>query len=109
MHLYDGKENDFIFGRTRSMLLNQTWLVPNLFSSSSADELSIRFYIAAANGSVVSTETGLNKYPFVPGKHLVECPLEQMPEKILYYMENEKEWRVLSRNMLSLITKDLTF
>jgi hypothetical protein len=108
MQIYDGERNDFIFGQKRKEILNRTHFVLNIFFSGPTDELSIRFFVAAANGAVVLTEPGANKYPFVPGKHLVQCPIEEMPDQIEYYVKHPEEWRSISNNMLSLIQNELT-
>lgn len=108
MHIYDGEEADFIFGDERTNILNRTWFVLNFFFSGPTDELSIRYYISGANGAVVLTEPGKNRYPFVPGKHVVECDLEDMPDTIMYYLENQWEWSHISRNVFDLISNEIT-
>jgi hypothetical protein len=108
MRIYDGKEADFIYGDERTALLNRTWFVLNVYFSGPTDELSIRYYIAGANGSVVLTEPGKNRYPFMPGKHIVESELENMPETIHYYLENSHEWSTISRNVIDLVSNEFT-
>ena len=108
MRVFDGEETPFIFGDKRTRILNRARFVLNVFPYPT-DELSIRYYIAAANGRrVVLTEPGKNEYEFVPGKHLVECPLEEMPGTINYYLEHEKEWQAISDDMLSLVQNEST-
>jgi hypothetical protein len=108
MNIYDGVTNPFIFGDTRTEILNRTWFVANVFFSGPTDELSIRYFISGANGAVVLTEPGLNKYPFVPGTHLVEAPVSEMSDKIFYYLDHPQEWEEISHNMTSLIQNELT-
>lgn len=108
MQVYDGRKRAFIFAARRMQILNRAWFVPNIFFSGPTDELSIRFFIAAANGAVVITEPGLNRYPFIPGRHIVECSVEEMPEQIEYYIEHEEQWKKLSREMHVLVTEKLT-
>ena len=108
MHIYDGYENNFIFDEERTQLLNRTRFVLNIFFSGPTDELSIRYYVAAANGAVMLTEPGQNKYPFIPGKHLVECPLEKMPDTIEYYLNHQAEWSALSNAMLEFMRREVT-
>lgn len=108
MHIYDGGKNGFIFGKKRTEILNRAWFVLNVFFSGPTDELSIRFFIAAANGAVIITEPGVNKYPFVPGKHLLECSIAEMPETITHYIESKNEWQIISQNMLDLIRNEIT-
>ena len=107
MQVYDGEENAFIYGEKRTQILNRAWFVLNVFTKP-IDELSIRYYLAAANGAVVITEPGENKYPFIPGEHLVECSIDEMQNKITYYLEHEEEWRAISQNMLRLMKSELT-
>ena len=108
LRIYDGVDREFIFGEERTRLLNRTYFVPNIYFSSPSDELSIRYHIAAANGAVVITEPGINQYRFDAGTHLVESPLEKMPERICYYLENEEVWRQLSINVGQLVREELT-
>jgi hypothetical protein len=107
MHIHDGETSGFIFGEERTRLLNRTCFVLNVFTQP-ADELSIRYYVAAANGAVILTEPGANRYPFVAGEHLVECPIDAMPDKVMYYLEHLAEWNRLSSNMLALMQNHLT-
>lgn len=107
MLIFDGVENPFIYGEKRTEILNRAWFVPNIYFSDPSNELSIRFYIAAASGAVVITEPLVNEYSFIPGEHLVEASIKTMPSTMLYYIENEEAWRTLSNNMLAHMKKDL--
>jgi hypothetical protein len=108
MHIYDGVENDFIFGEKRTEILNRARFVLNVYFSGPTDEVSLRYFVAGANGAVVITEPGKNKYPFIPGEHLVECEIEKMPQIITGYLENEDDWQRISDNMSNLIRNELT-
>lgn len=108
MHIYDGEKNGFIFGKKRTEILNKAWFVLNVFFSGPTDELSIRFFVAAANGAVIITEPGANKYPFIPGKHLLECSIKEMPDTIIHYIDNKDKWQNISQNMLRLIKNEIT-
>lgn len=107
MQVYDGEKNDFIFGLERTEILNRTWFALNVFFSGPTDELSIRFFVSGSSGAVILTEPGLNRYAFVPGEHIVECPIEEMPDMIEYYIEHEDEWLKLSNGMLDLMRNEL--
>jgi len=107
MHIHDGLEKPFIFGEERTNLLNRTWFVLNILTSPT-DELSIRYYIAAANGAVILTEPGKNEYPFINNVHLVECPPQQMAETVSYYINHPEEWQRISQNAYSLVSQELT-
>lgn len=107
MLVYDGVEKPFIFGEERTSLLNRSWFVLNIYAYL-ADDLSIRYYIAAANGAVILTEPGKNEYPFNNNIHLVECPPEQMAETVSYYINHPKEWQRISQNAYDLVSQELT-
>lgn len=108
MQVYDGAENGFIYGAERTALLNRTRFVLNANFSGPTDELSIRYYIAAANGAVILREPNANQYPFVPGVHLIECLPSDMVDVVDYYSEHPEELRQIADNALELVTKELT-
>lgn len=107
MLVYDGVEKPFIFGEERTSLLNRSWFVLNILAYPT-DEISIRYYIAAANGAVILTEPGKNTYPFKNRVHLVECPPEQMTETVSYYINHPNEWQRISQNAYNLVSQELT-
>ena len=107
MQIHDGKSGDFIFGEKRTQILNRARFILNVFTQA-ADELSIRYFVAAANGAVVLTEPGANKYPFASGKHWVQRPIEEMPDTVMHFLEHEKERRSIAREMLDLMQSELT-
>jgi len=96
---HDNEERPFIFRDERTEILDRASFVLNVLTHPK-DELSIRYYVAAANGAVVLTELGESEYPLVPGKHLVECSVEEMPDTIMYYLIHPDEWRAISTEML---------
>lgn len=108
MLIFDGVQNNFIYGNQRTELLNRTKFVINLYFNDARDELSIRYFIAGANGAVVLTEPSIHQYPFIPGVHVVECPIHKMPEVITYYDNHTDEWQKISANMSSLLHNKLT-
>jgi hypothetical protein len=108
MLIFDGEQNDFIFKEKRQEILNRTWFVLNVFFSGPTDELSIRFYVAAANGAVILTEPGENKYPFIDGVHYLESPVAEMPDVIASHLKEKDKLIKISRNMQTLMKSRLT-
>ena len=108
MAIYDGVHNDFIFGENRTRILNRTKFVLNVNFSGPTDELSIRYFIAGANGAVILREPNANQYPFIPGKHLIECDVRKMPDVIEYFLDHPEERDAIANNMLQLIQTQLT-
>jgi hypothetical protein len=107
MHVYDNVHLPFIFGEKRTEIINRSWFMLNVLAYP-ADEISIRYYIAGANGAVVLTEPGKNKYPFENGKHLVECPVSEMADKVDYYIKHSDEWQKISTAMLEWMRTEVT-
>lgn len=108
MNVYDGVATPFIFGEQRTQLLNRSKFVLNLNAYGTKDELSIRYFIAAANGAVILREPNDNQYPFDPGKHLVECHPAEMVKVIAHYQNHPEERESIASNMYQLITTELT-
>ena len=107
MQVYDGIEKPFIFGEERTSLLNRSWFILNILAYPT-DEISIRYYIAAANGAVILTEPGKNEYPFENWAHLVECLPQQMAETVSYHINHPEEWQRISQNAFNLVSQELT-
>ena len=107
MLIFDGVNTPFIFGEKRTQILNRTWFVANIYEHLTYD-LSVRFIHAGANGAVVITEPSPNQYPFVPGIHMVECPVKEMPNRIMYYISHPEEWEKISSANFKLISEELT-
>jgi hypothetical protein len=108
MHVCDGESRPFVFGEQRTELLNRAWFVLNVNAYAPSDELSIRHFISASNGAVVVTEPNANRYPWQAGRHLIECPVAEMPERIAHLVAHPDQWRALADNMHQLITQELT-
>jgi hypothetical protein len=102
----DGVENPYVFGRDRIKLLNRTRIVLNLVRTP-YDDNSLRFYLSAPNRALIVSEPILRHTPFEPGVHLVEAPIEQLPETIAYYLEHEDECRSIVANAYDLVTEEL--
>jgi spore maturation protein CgeB len=44
-----------------------------------------------ANKALVISEPMYDPAPYVPGRHFISAPLEEMPALIRYYLDNESE------------------
>lgn len=107
MQIHDGYDHPLVYGNDRMQLLNRARFVLNL-SSHPDDELSIRHFVAAANGAVVISEPNNNRYPFVAQKHFLSMPAAEMPAAIDYYVRHEDERRAMAEQMYRLVTTELT-
>lgn len=109
MYVVDGIENPFIFDDERTEFLNRAKITLNLTRTWYDDNFS-RFSFAAPNRSLIVSELVLPHCPpFEAGKHYVSAPIEQLSEKILYYLGNDVERKRIVDNAYHLITTELTF
>lgn len=105
--MIDGVENPYVFGDERTTLLNRTKIVLSVLRAG-WDNHSMRYFLAAPNRAMIVTEPTLPHTPFMPGVHLVEAPIEQMPDTICYYLSHEEERQRIAEQAYQLATTDLT-
>lgn len=106
MRIHDGIERPFIFGEPRTALLNRTKFVINAHVRPS-DEISIRHFIAMANGAVVLSEPNRNWYPFRAGEHYLECEPDQFASTIREFEHRSGDREAMADRAEELITSRL--
>jgi hypothetical protein len=107
MHVVDGVENPYVFGRERNILLNRTVITLNLLREE-YDDNSLRYFLAAPNRALIVSEPTLPHTPFMPNVHLVEAPAERIPDTIAYYLANEQARMKIVEAAYQLTTQCLT-
>ncbi len=100
----DGERHPYVFGDERTVLLNRTKVVLNLLRAE-WDNNAMRFHLAALNRALVVTEPMVDQTTFVPGVHLVEAPIEEIPDRILHYLAYEDERQAITEQAYQLITR----
>ncbi len=100
----DGERHPYVFGDERTVLLNRTKVVLNLLRAE-WDNNAMRFHLAALNRALVVTEPMVDQKTFVPGVHLVEVPVEEIPDRILHYLAHEDERQAITEQAYQLITR----
>jgi glycosyltransferase involved in cell wall biosynthesis len=109
MYVVDGKENPFIHGKKRTYILNRTKITLNLTRTWYDDNYS-RFSMAAPNCSLIVSEPLLPHCPECqPGLHYVSAPVDELADKIIYYLENETERQQIVEQAYQLVTTELAF
>jgi len=103
----DGVEHPYVFGAERTKLLNRTCIALNLLREA-FDDNSMRYFIAAPNRALIVTEPTLPHTPFVPGTHLVQSTIDQLPDTICYYLKHQEERTRITENAYRLVTDELT-
>ena len=103
----DGENHPYVFGEERTRLLNRSKITLNVLRTP-WDNHSLRYFLAAANRSLIVTEPTAPHTPFVPGKHLVEAELEQMAQTIRSYLADDEARRTITEQAHRLVTGELT-
>ncbi len=111
MYVADGVSHPFIYGETRTRLLNQAKITLNLLAAARHDNIfPYRFHVAAGNRCVVVTEPELNHCSsYVAGTHYIVATSQQMVETIVYYLQHEDERQQIAENAYQLVTTKMTF
>jgi hypothetical protein len=107
MKVVDGVENPYVFGKERTKLLRRTKIALNLLREP-WDDNSLRFFFAAENHVLIVSEPSLPHSPFLPGRHVIEVPIDQLTETIIYYLSNDEARREITDSANRLVTEQLT-
>ncbi len=96
-----------LYGAARTELLNRSLLMINILREPQ-DYVGQRFMLAAANKVLVISEPVVDRSPFVPGQHLVTAPLNEMADKVEFYLANDDKRQEIVDRSYRLVTKELT-
>jgi spore maturation protein CgeB len=88
-------------------LLNRTKILLNL-ARTPGEFPDLRLILGMANKALVISEPIYRPDPFVPGQHFVSVSIDEMPEKIRYYLAHDEERASISERAHELITQDVT-
>jgi glycosyltransferase involved in cell wall biosynthesis len=97
-----------LWGEERVRFLNRTKIIVHL-QRYPGKVAAMRFIIAMANGVLVISEPSYKPEPFVDGEHYVVATVDEMPEKIRYYLAHPEERERITRSAYRLVTEELTF
>lgn len=107
VYMADNEENSFIFGRTRTELLNRSKITLNLTRTWYDDNFS-RFILAAPNRSLIVSERLLPHCPyFEPGTHYMAAPADALFNLILRCLEDEEGRSQIVENCYKLVMNKL--
>lgn len=95
------------WGAQRTELLNRTKILLNL-ARTPGEFPDLRLILGMANKALVISEPIYRPDPFVPGRHFISVSIEEMPEKIRYYLTHDTERASISERAHGLITQDVT-
>jgi len=78
------------WGDARTELLNRTRILLN-FPRTAGEMSGMRFFLGISNLALVVSEPIYRPDPYIPGEHFVSTSLEDMPEVVQHYLQNEAE------------------
>jgi hypothetical protein len=110
VHIYmaDSEDKPFIFREERTQFLNRAKITLNV-TRTWYDDNFLRFAMAAPNRSLIVSEPMLpHCSEYQAGVHYISAPVEQITEKILYYLQHEAERQHIVENAYQLVTSQLT-
>jgi len=96
------------WGEGRTQLLNRAKILLNLprHSGLLAD---LRLILGMATGALVISEPVYLPDPYLPGKHYVEAPTEEMAETSQLYLADEEARRRITDAGYTFVTEELTW
>lgn len=82
--------NPAYWGENRVKLVNRAKILLNV-SRTAGEYSGLRILLGLANKALVISETIYDPAPYVPGKHFVMAPVEEIPDLVRYYLTNTEE------------------
>jgi len=107
IHAVGSYINPDCWGKDRTELLNRTKILLNL-ARTPGEFPDLRLILGMANKALVISEPIYRPAPFVPGQHFISVSIEEMPEKIRYYLTHDEERASISERAHELITQEVT-
>jgi len=95
------------WGDQRTKLLNRTKILLSL-ARTRGEFPDHRLILGMANKALVISEPIYRPAPFVPGRHFISVSIEEMPEKIRYYLTHDEERVSITERAYDLVTQDVT-
>ena len=96
--------NPRLWGEARTELMNRTTVtlhIPRLEGHCS----DIRMNMAMSNGALLVSEPLCLPYPYQPGEHYVESPLDELADTVRRYLADEEERRRITATAHAFITQ----
>jgi hypothetical protein len=95
------------WGENRTLLLNRSRILLN-FARTPAEYSGMRLLLGMANKALVISEPMYDPAPYVPGRHFISAPVEQMPDLIRHYLDHEDERRLMVEEAHRFVTTEHT-
>ena len=72
------------------------------------DFVGQRFLLGSANKTLVISEPINDSSPFVPGQHMVVAPMDELAEKVEFYLSNENKCQEIVDRAYRFVSNELT-
>jgi hypothetical protein len=95
------------WGDSRNELLNRTKILLNI-SRHPGLQNDVRLILGMATGALVISEPIYLPDPYVPGKHYVEAPLDELAATLQRYLADEQARREITAAGHAFVTQELT-
>lgn len=95
------------WGENRTRLLNRTKILINL-ARTPAEFSGYRLSLGMANKALVVSEPIYRPEPFVPGKHFVMVPTDQMAATIRHYLDAEDDRTTITETAYRFVQEEAT-
>jgi hypothetical protein len=97
---------DNLWDQKRTEVLNRTKILLNLLRHPH-DFTGHRLLLGAANKALVVSEP-MDEEPLRPGRHMIQAPVDELADRVIYYLEHEDERRQITEAAYELVTTELT-
>jgi hypothetical protein len=104
----DGSESrGHVYGEQRAHILNRARIMLNLMRCP-WDDAYFRLLLAAPNGAMVLSEPTPVNEPFQVGEHIVCAPLDQIADRVAYYLAHEAERARIAESAYQYVINNLS-
>lgn len=110
MHVADGVEHPFLYGKNRTHVLNRTQITLSVLAAAKHDNIfHYRFRLAAPNRSLVLTEQELPHCTlYRQGTHYAAADADALVERTLYYLRNSDARTQIAEQAYRFATEEFT-
>jgi len=96
-----------LYSEERTKFLNRTKINLNIYRAP-YDFFGLRFVFCAANKTLLISEPVLDYEPFIPGRHMIAVPINEIADKVDYYLSHEEQRQKIVDDAYQLIHEEYT-
>ena len=96
-----------VYGEARNKFLNRSRILLNVLRAPQ-DFVGQRLLLGSANKTLVISEPINDSLPFIPGQHMVVASLDELAEKVHFYLSNENKRQEIVDRAYRFVFEELT-